>query len=73
MKRLLVAVIVAAFIALGTVGVAYAQDCLGSPATIVGTEGNDILTGTSGDDTLKGQAGYDECYNGEANRDCEIK
>ena len=59
MKGLLVAGIGAAFIALGTVGVAYAQDCLGSPATIVGTEGNDILTGTSGDDVIVGLGGND--------------
>jgi len=33
--------------------------CLGQPATIVGTAGDDVLNGTSGDDVIAGLAGND--------------
>ena len=33
--------------------------CLGQPATIVGTDGNDTLNGTSGDDVIAGLGGDD--------------
>ena len=33
--------------------------CLGKPATIVGTNGNDTLNGTAGPDVIVGRAGND--------------
>lgn len=36
-----------------------AVDCLGSAATIVGTDGNDQLVGTEGDDVIAGSGGDD--------------
>jgi len=38
--------------------------CLGKPATIVGTDGNDTLTGTSGDDVIVGLGGDDVITSG---------
>ena len=40
--------------------------CLGVPATIVGTDGNDILNGTSGDDVIVGLGGDDVIISGGA-------
>ncbi len=53
---------VAAVIAVSAIGVA-AQDanhtCNGRAATIVGTEGDDIITGTGGNDVIVGLGGHD--------------
>ena len=38
--------------------------CLGEPATIVGTDGNDTITGTSGDDVIVGLGGDDVISSG---------
>lgn len=38
--------------------------CLGEPATIVGTDGNDTLNGTSGDDVIVGLGGDDVITSG---------
>jgi Ca2+-binding RTX toxin-like protein len=38
--------------------------CLGKPATIVGTDGNDTINGTSGDDVIVGLAGDDVIRSG---------
>jgi Ca2+-binding RTX toxin-like protein len=40
--------------------------CLGEPATIVGTDGNDTLNGTSGDDVIVGLGGDDVITSGES-------
>ena len=42
--------------------------CLGQPATIVGTDGNDTLNGTSGDDVIAGLGGNDD-ITGEGGND----
>jgi hypothetical protein len=41
--------------------------CDGVAATIVGTEGNDILRGTDGDDVIKGLGGSDAIFGGGGN------
>ena len=45
-----------------------APTCLGQPATIVGTAGNDVLRGTDGPDVIWAGAGYDDvkAYGGDA-------
>jgi len=40
------------------------QRCLGLTPTIVGTEGNDVLTGTDGDDVIAGMGGVADVLNG---------
>lgn len=42
--------------------------CLGQPATIVGTPGNDVVTGTPGNDVIAGLAG-DDVVNGTGGND----
>src|SRR5581483_6717925 len=42
--------------------------CLGQPATIVGTNGNDIINGTNGDDVIAGLGG-DDTINGLGGND----
>jgi hypothetical protein len=42
-------------------------DCLGVPATVVGTAGNDALVGTDGDDVVVLGAGDDDYYGGLGN------
>jgi Ca2+-binding RTX toxin-like protein len=44
-----------------------AADCDGTPATIVGTEGNDVLTGTAGDDVIAAYGGNDTIDAGGGN------
>jgi Ca2+-binding RTX toxin-like protein len=45
--------------------------CLGEPATIVGTDGNDLISGTSDDDVIIGLAGDDQIRgNGGFDRIC---
>lgn len=41
--------------------------CFGSPATIIGTPGDDHLVGTHGDDVIAGLGGYDEIEGGGGN------
>lgn len=43
-------------------------ECQGHPATIVGTEGDDVLSGTSGDDVIAGLGG-DDIIGGRAGND----
>ena len=38
--------------------------CLGEPATIVGTDGNDMIAGTDGDDVIVGLGGDDVIRSG---------
>jgi Ca2+-binding RTX toxin-like protein len=48
----------------GSAGGADYPTCLGEPATIVGTEGNDNLTGTGGDDVIASLGGDDVVVGG---------
>ena len=55
----------------GTFGMAFwvgvtppVPTCMGLPATILGTPGNDVLIGTSGDDVILAYAGDDVLYAG---------
>lgn len=41
-------------------GAVRAQNCLGSPATIIGTPGNDVIVGTAGPDVIYGDTGDDQ-------------
>ncbi len=41
--------------------------CYGQPATIIGTEGADLLRGTSGDDVIVGLGGDDTIFGGDGN------
>src|SRR2546426_8207084 len=57
---------------LGLAGTARAQvvTCVGIEervATIVGTEGNDLITGTSGDDVIQALGGNDQIDGGDGN------
>src|SRR2546430_5351013 len=57
---------------IGFAGSARAQPvtCLGIEervATIVGTEGNDVITGTSGDDVIQALGGNDQIDGGDGN------
>ena len=42
-------------------------NCMGLPATIIGTQGNDILHGTSGNDVIVGLGGNDTVYGNGGN------
>src|SRR5581483_799000 len=52
----------------GPVAHAATAACLGQPATIVGTPGNDVINGTPGDDVISGLGG-DDTINGNGGND----
>ncbi len=63
----LIAVLAAAMVGLLQPGAAAdgavaSQTCFGQTATIVGTDGDDVLTGTDGDDVIVGLGGTDTIY-----------
>jgi Ca2+-binding RTX toxin-like protein len=73
-RKVLVALAVAAPVMLGAfLAPAAAQTppptCAGQYATIVGTDGDDILTGTDGDDVVSLGAGSDQFWHGGAGND----
>jgi Ca2+-binding RTX toxin-like protein len=47
---------------IAAVGAAATPTCFGMAATIVGTDGDDVLTGTDGDDVIVGLGGTDAIY-----------
>ena len=52
-------------VVVGTPAAALAPTCAGQEATIVGTEGNDVLVGTDGPDVIVGLGGDDTIRGGE--------
>lgn len=50
-----------------TVSAEQATTCNGLPATIIGTEGDDVITGTAGDDVIAGLDGNDVIRGGLGN------
>jgi serralysin len=58
------ALAVAAVLVVGASASTPWPSCLGEPATIVGTEGNDTIAGTSGDDVIAGLGGDDVITSG---------
>src|SRR2546430_753549 len=53
------ALVVASVLVIGASASTSWPSCLGEPATIVGTDGNDTINGTSGNDTIAGLGGGD--------------
>lgn len=65
MKALSASVLLAASVLAGVASVgAAAATCQGMPATIVGTNGDDLLVGTDGIDVIAGFDGHDEIIGG---------
>ena len=58
------ALVVASVLVIGASASTSWPSCLGEPATIVGTDGNDTINGTSGDDVIAALAGDDVVTSG---------
>ena len=62
-----VALVIGPIATVATPAGAQVPTCLGLPATIIGTAGNDIINGTPGDDVIIGLGGDDTIYGNGGN------